>query len=200
MSYNEFVVLHPSIDLILEIIKGLGPTLVALLAIVLNHKNTVKRDKENRKNSLYYTIQKEMLDKFIELSQLQWSSGASLIEGLSEQNEDKRDDMLENYTHKLYSMLYKAQEICDYYYTMFENFHINVDCSEIVEVSRQYSDDLNSIVDKYEVIWKNERCMRIINQKLDDMRDEVMAATGKVKDYTNCCMSKVSQKLCQQLE
>lgn len=82
----------------------------------------------------------------------------------------------------------------------FENFHINVDCSEIVEVSRQYSDDLNSIVDKYEVIWKNERCMRIINQRLDDMRDEVMVATGKVKDYTNCCMSKVSQKLCQQLD
>lgn len=61
MSYNEFIVLHPSIDLILGIVKGLGPTLVALLAIVLNHKNTVKRDKENRKIHCIIQFKKKCL-------------------------------------------------------------------------------------------------------------------------------------------
>ena len=59
MTYSEFVKIYPALDLFLELFKGLGPTLIAILAIVLNHRNSVKRDKENRRNSLYYTVQKE---------------------------------------------------------------------------------------------------------------------------------------------
>lgn len=50
MTYSEFVKIYPALDLFLELFKGLGPTLIAILAIVLNHRNSVKRDKENRRN------------------------------------------------------------------------------------------------------------------------------------------------------
>ena len=69
MTYSEFVKIYPALDLFLELFKGLGPTLIAILAIVLNHRNSVKRDKENRRNSLYYTVQKEMLDPVLDVSQ-----------------------------------------------------------------------------------------------------------------------------------
>ena len=122
MTYSEFVKIYPALDLFLELFKGLGPTLIAILAIVLNHRNSVKRDKENRRNSLYYTVQKEMLDKFLELSQLQWKCGANLIDLLSKQDAGRGEDIQEIYSPVLYNMQFKAQEIKDYYHSMFESF------------------------------------------------------------------------------
>lgn len=120
MTYSEFVKIYPALDLFLELFKGLGPTLIAILAIVLNHRNSVKRDKENRRNSLYYTVQKEMLDKFLELSQLQWKCGANLIDLLSKQDAGRGEDIQEIYSPVLYNMQFKAQEIKDYYHSMLK--------------------------------------------------------------------------------
>lgn len=70
-----------------------------------------------------------------------------------------------------------------------------------VRMSTFWSDhmkyQLNSITEKYENVWSDEHCIRAINQSLDKMRDEVLMATGKVKEYTNSCMSKISENLCQ---
>lgn len=45
MNYKDLILLYPWIDLILELFKGLMPTLVALLAIFLN--NSFARDEIN---------------------------------------------------------------------------------------------------------------------------------------------------------
>lgn len=195
MTYDDFIKLYPAVDLFMEIFKGIGPTSVAILAIVLNHQNSIKRDKENRKNSLYYTIQREMLDKFIELSQLQWNCGANLINVLSVPEKDKREELFDKYTQSLYNMLYKAQEINDYAQTLFKNFKITPDCNNIVFHSRRFADELNSITEKYIQIWEIEHCEKIINQKLDVMRGEVLAITENVKEYTDNCMGKISENL-----
>ena len=199
MTYSEFVKIYPALDLFLELFKGLGPTLIAILAIVLNHRNSVKRDKENRRNSLYYTVQKEMMDKFLELSQLQWKCGAILIDLLSTQDAGRGEDIQEIYSPVLYNMQFKAQEINDYYHSMFKSFGIAIDCSRIVEDSNIYSNELISICEKYKDVWKRESCFKVINQQLDIMGEEVKAATGRVKVYTNECMSELARNMRLQL-
>ena len=199
MTYSEFVKIYPALDLFLELFKGLGPTLIAILAIVLNHRNSVKRDKENRRNSLYYTVQKEMMDKFLELSQLQWKCGANLIDLLSTQDAGRGEDIQEIYSPVLYNMQFKAQEINDYYHSMFKSFGIAIDCSRIVEASNIYSNELISICEKYKYVWKRESCFKVINQQLDIMGEEVKAATGRVKVYTNECMSELARNMRLQL-
>lgn len=44
MSYEDLILLHPWVDLVLELFKGVMPTLVALLAIYLN--NSFARERE----------------------------------------------------------------------------------------------------------------------------------------------------------
>ncbi|WP_208893151.1 hypothetical protein [Blautia obeum] len=149
---------------------------------------------------MYYTVQKEMLDKFLELSQLQWKCGANLIDLLSKQDAGRGEDIQEIYSPVLYNMQFKAQEINDYYHSMFKSFGIAIDCSRIVEDSNIYSNELISICEKYKDVWKRESCFKVINQQLDIMSEEVKAATGRVKVYTNECMSELARNMRLQLE
>lgn len=58
MSYEDLILLNPWIDLVLELFKGVMPTLVALLAIYLNNSFARERELIYRKKNLqldYYT-------------------------------------------------------------------------------------------------------------------------------------------------
>ncbi len=58
MSYEDLILLHPWVDLVLELFKGVMPTLVALLAIYLNNSFARERELIYRKKNLqldYYT-------------------------------------------------------------------------------------------------------------------------------------------------
>ena len=84
-----------------------------------------------------------------------------------------------------------------------ENWNIGldiaIDCSRIVEASNIYSNELISICEKYKDVWKRESCFKVINQQLDIMGEEVKAATGRVKVYTNECMSELARNMRLQL-
>ena len=58
MSYEDLILLYPWVDLVLELFKGVMPTLVALLAIYLNNSFASERELIYRKKNLqldYYT-------------------------------------------------------------------------------------------------------------------------------------------------
>ena len=191
MTYDELVMAYPSIDVFLELFKGIAPTLVALLAIVVNNNKAKNRDKKSRKDALLYNVKKEMLEKFIELSRLQWKCGADLIDYLSELEEEKKHVFAESYTNSLYNSLYKAQEISDYYHTMFEALKIDINCSEVVGKSRNYSDSLNDLCEEYLNTYKIG-CMKERNKQLDIMRDKTLVKTGEVKEWTNKIMKDIA--------
>ena len=44
MTYDELIILYPMVDLFLELFKGLAPTIVAILAIVVNNALSKKRE------------------------------------------------------------------------------------------------------------------------------------------------------------
>lgn len=52
MSYEDLILLYPWVDLVLELFKGVMPTLVALLAIYLNNSFASERELIYRKKNL----------------------------------------------------------------------------------------------------------------------------------------------------
>lgn len=197
MTYNELILVYPWIDLFLEIFKGVGPTLVALWAIQANHMRAVKRDIKNRENALLYDIKKEMFNKFLILSQLQWEVGQSLIKYLSNIGDEK---ILEEYVQNNKIFLLKAREIDDYYYSVFCSFNVKIDCSEAVGVSQCYSNELNRIHEKYynTIIGYSRPCQA--SDKLNKMSDEVLKTTLKMKDYTDDIMVQIAKSIKEHTE
>lgn len=74
MTHEELVNIYPCVDLFLELFKGLAPTIVAVLAIIINNSISVKRDRKTNKINKEkkvaegkITVLNEMLDKYIKL-------------------------------------------------------------------------------------------------------------------------------------
>lgn len=191
MTYNELIQAHPYIDIFMEFFKGIAPTLVALLAIMINNYKAKKREEKGRKENLLYNVKKEMLDKFTALSIMQWQCGADLIKFLSEENKD-RDIAYGKYVNSLHNSLYKAQEIRDYYFTMFKALKIDIDCSIVLEESKKYTDKLNDLCEEYYDAYKIS-CPKERNTQLDIMSEKLSKETYRTKEWTNKIMTEIAE-------
>ena len=64
MNYKDLILLYPWVDLVLELFKGIMPTLIALLAIFLNNSFARKRELIYRKKNLQLDYYTKMLNWF----------------------------------------------------------------------------------------------------------------------------------------
>lgn len=201
MTYNELIEIYPCIDLFLEIFKGLAPTIVAALAIIINNIASAKREKKvrdinraRRINESKIIILNEMLDKYIELSQLFWISGTYLILHLSYTSIADRNKEKENFEHSLYKFQFKAQEIFDYFKSMMEQYDFKIGCDSSVNDANEFANKLISICEKYQDAYKiKDEDKR--NAILDEARDEIKDATIDVKAWTNVIMVNISKRI-----
>lgn len=70
MSFNEFLQVHQWFEFGWEIFKGVAPTLVAVLAIVINNLKSSKRDKRNKKIDVIVTYENLLVEKISSLENL----------------------------------------------------------------------------------------------------------------------------------
>lgn len=198
MTYDQFILQYPWFDLILELFKGIVPTMVALSAIFINNRRAIKRDINNKKKDILVNINNTMLTKFIELSQMHWRSGSILLNYLPESNEDKRKSLFYEYSNSLYDFLYKAQEINDFYQTLFKSFKIEIDCEKVVVLSKQYSDILNDIAEKYSMYYEYPD-EEFRERKYDEAAKETLEATRQIKDWCNNTMVLIADNINENL-
>lgn len=201
MTYAELIAQYPCIDLCLELFKGLAPTIVAVLAIIINNSIASKRDKQNAVRNTTrkiceakVTILNTMLDKYIELSQLFWVCGTHLILYLSYIGDKRSDKEFESFENTLYQFQFKAQEIYDYYSSMMKQYEFCIGCNATLTDTNAFAEDLSRIAEKYIDILENKTG----NQKeviLDGARDEILEATTEVKAWTNVIMVDISKEI-----
>ena len=194
MTYDEVIFKFPWFDFAFELFKGIVPTIVALTAILINNLRAKKRDKINKEKEIIISIQNNMLNKFIEISQLYWNSGTILINFLSENENENRNKLKNDYGCSLNNFLFKAQEISDYYNTMFKCFNIKVNCSDIVKVSKEFSDSLNNIAEEFYDTYIVEEG-KVKENKLNQAAKKVLEATGEVKAWNNITMVQIAENI-----
>ena len=201
MTYEELVKFYPCVDLFLELFKGLAPTIVAVLAIIINNSVSARRDKKankiNKEKKIAegkITVLNEMLDKYIKLSQLFWMSGTHLILYLSCTDSEERKQKNKDFEQSLYEFQFKSQEIYDYFASMMKQYDLGIGCDSSVKDANRFANELITICEKYDnsyEITNND----VKNEILDKARDEIKDATIDVKAWTNVIMVEISKKI-----
>lgn len=201
MTYKELVELYPCIDLFLELFKGLAPTIVAVLAIIINNLASTRRERKSNEmrkikeiNQAKISVLNEMLGKYIQISQLFWISGTHLILYLSYEEDDKRNKEVGEFEQSIYKFQFKAQEIYDYYSSMMKQYDFKIGCNSSIKDAYEYSDRLLSICEKNSYIYMitDEKEKNLL---LDKVRDEIKDATIEAKKWTNVIMVEISKKI-----
>lgn len=185
MTYEELVVIYPCIDLFLELFKGLAPTIVAVLAIIINNlassKREKKADEKNKKkriNEAKIIVLNEMLNKYIELSQLFWISGTHLILYLSYTEKNEKDKENREFEHSLYQFQFKSQEIYDYFASMMKQYDFKIGCDASVSDANRFANELIDLCEKYNDSYKITDAEKR-NATLDYVRDEIKFETKR---------------------
>ena len=63
MTYNDFIALHPWVDLTLNLFETFAPVVVAIFAIFKNNSNSSKRDKLNKKLDMIANYENILIHK-----------------------------------------------------------------------------------------------------------------------------------------
>ena len=63
MTYNDFIALHPWVDLTLNLFETFAPVIVAILAIIINNSKSSKRDKLNKKLDMIVNCENILIQK-----------------------------------------------------------------------------------------------------------------------------------------
>ena len=201
MNYDQFIELYPAVDLALEIFKGLAPTIVAVLAIIIN--NSLAKARNQKDNELLrkkkiadakIVVLNTMLEKYIEFSQLIWASGTKLILYLSEENGEKREKLEREFQQSIYEFQFKSQDIFAYYKAMFEQYDFNINSGIALEDANKFAIKLITICEKNNQVYKI-KCASERNLKLDKVADEIKEETLETCAWTNSVMQSISKKI-----
>lgn len=179
MTYDELIALYPFVDLFLELFKGLAPTIVAVLAIIINNSIAVKRDKranvlsKNKKiNEGKIAVLNEMLHKHIELSQLR----SHILDSLELIKDTRNRDEILNIGDRLKSDIYlfkdKVLEISDYNYAMVSRYDLCFDINKTVDEAVKFMDEVISISIKSCELYSSESEEKRVTERNIECRIE----------------------------
>ncbi len=194
MTYDHFIKLHPFFDLFFELFKGVMPTVVAILAIYLNNKGAVIRERKSRKEDMIIKIKGTMLDKLIDVTNMYYNCGKIAIECITEMeeyNKKKRNDELFDYLNILYA---KSWEIVDYYNTMFVSLNIDINCKEIHNDIYEFGKKLTDVVRKNEDI-NNVQTRKNREEKIIRCREEISGIVSDSTSWKAAIMKQISDSI-----
>lgn len=171
MTYNEFIVQYPWVDLILKIFSDIAPVVVAILAIVINNKKSSTRDKRNKKIDMIVNYENLLIDKIGKL-------------------EAAIDDLLDSFVRVLNSdgsinaiRVFETYDLCKDKVSScnMELYNLSFCTSEIVKENvngKDISDDIKQVVGSMDELIHRHLSEHCLNGMCDIEKQEVR----KIKD------------------
>lgn len=148
MSYEDLILLHPWIDLVLELFKGVMPTLVALLAIYLNNSFARERELIYRKKNLQLDYYTKMLNWLHNIKNDMMEVSRDLDNALRK-DLDKRENKYNNFMNSISKMNTSIAVWKDTYSFILEIYCCDIELNQLKEDIFICSDTLKKIGDKY---------------------------------------------------
>ncbi len=186
MSYEDLILLHPWIDLVLELFKGVMPTLVALLAIYLNNSFARKRELIYRKKNLQLDYYTKMLNWLHNIKKDMMEVSRDLDNALKEDldNLDNRKNRCNNFINSISKMNTSIATWKDTYSFILEIYCCDIELNQLKEDMFNCSDTLIKIGQKY------------INQVDTTMAtDEINNIVGTSKKVIDECIRKLLKEM-----
>ncbi len=149
MTYHDLVECYPWIDLVLELFKGIMPTVVALFAIFMNNSLSKKRDLMCRKMNLQLDYYVKMLNWLHEIKNDIMEVSLELENALSRMNHDERINMYNDFTKSISSMNRCIVSWKDTYSVVLESFNCDIKLMHFKQEMKNCSDNLVKIGQQY---------------------------------------------------
>lgn len=174
MTYREFVNCYPWVDLVLELFKGIMPTLVALFAIFMNNSLNKKRDLNNRKKEMRLDCLEKTLSWIHEVKDGVFKTSQTFSKIFLEQNPEIRIQKYNDAKKVLSQMNTLVAQWNDTYDTMAKTlgYELRLD---------QFKESINSYAKRMIEIGKKS----INEYGKNDILDEINESVKIVKDKTN---------------
>ena len=148
MSYEDLILLHPWIDLVLELFKGVMPTLVALLAIYLNNSFARERELIYRKKNLQLDYYTKMLNWLHNIKNDMMEVSRDLDNALK-MKPGNRKNRYDNFLNSISKMNTSIAAWKDTYSAILEIYCCDIELSQLKEDIFNCSNTLIKIGQKY---------------------------------------------------
>lgn len=149
MSYEELILLYPCIDLVLELFKGIMPTLVALLAIFLNNSFARKRELIYREKNLQLDYYTKMLNWLHDIKNDIMKVSRDLENALNKMNPNDRVNRYNDFMKSISNMNTSFASWKDTYSVVLEIYSCDIELSQLKKEISQCSDSLIKIGKQY---------------------------------------------------
>lgn len=149
MTYQELIRCYPWVDLILELFKGIMPTMVALFAIFMNNSFAKKRDLMCRKKNLQLDYFVKILNWLHEIKNDIMEVSLDLENALSKSNPDERRKRYNGFLKSISNMNGCIASWKDTYSVMLEAFNCDIKLTYFKQEMKNCSDNLIKIGEQY---------------------------------------------------
>ncbi|WP_045517740.1 hypothetical protein [Clostridium sporogenes] len=183
MNYNAFISKYPWFDLILEIFKGIMPTIMALLAIYINNKRAREREKKKIAMDINLRTLENLQNHTIDLYNMVYNTGTEFLGYIQNLDIEEREDINFN---RFYESTTSMLLFCRKIKCLAEVESVKTGIEEISfdkcfeEVSKYSSEAIPNIIERY-----NNKAIKTpksnLNQLLDDVQQQLIIASGNVE-------------------
>ncbi len=149
MSYEDLILLYPWVDLVLELFKGVMPTLVALLAIYLNNSFASERELIYRKKNLQLDYYTKMLNWLHNTKNDIMDVSRELDNALYKRDPNDRVNRYNNFINSISKMNTSIAAWKDTYSFILDIYCCDIELNQLKEDIFICSDTLKKIGDKY---------------------------------------------------
>lgn len=164
MTYQEFIRCYPWIDLLLELFKGIMPTIVALLAIFLNNSFNEKRELMHRKKEMEFEYLEKVLNWLHEVKNFAFEASRAFNNALSIRDPKKRIKKCNEAIKIISKMNTSVASWNDTYNDMTKTLGYDLKLDEFKQSINNYSKKLWEIENKYINIYDKDALTNEINE------------------------------------
>lgn len=196
MTYDELINLCPWFDLFWELFKGIAPTAVALLAIYINDRLAIKREKKKNEKDIKIKALKNLQIKAIEINDMIFSTAESFLEYMfSLDNKETKDEKLKIFYQEITNTIINAKYLSMLSEIEYENTEIeNVLFNKCFLLVSTFNRDIEKIINDY-----NEKTKRTLEKDnkvlLNQVQAELLRASTKIEKEIRNYIKNLSLKI-----
>lgn len=157
MTYSEFILKYPYIDLIM----GFAPVVVAILAIFINNWRSGVRDKKNKRIDIIVKYENTLIEKVSAVDYALDELKKKFRKIMSCYNVEELENLLESYGHNKSEVLKCNAELYNYSFCTSDILYEKVNAKDAIK-------DVENIVEHIDRMVGN----RMFEQELEKIKEE----------------------------
>lgn len=173
MTYQELVDCYPWIDLVLELFKGIMPTMVALFAIFKNNSLSQKRDLMHRKKAMELDYLEKVLSWIHEIKNEIFNTSQAFEKALVQRDFQVRVEKCNEARAVLSRMNTSIATWNDTYNDIMESFEHDIKLKHFKQATMDFTERLIEIEQKCIKGFESENVTDEINEVVRNVNSEI---------------------------